>query len=175
MFRRKLSQRQEAELDITSFMSLMIVLVPVLLMMMVFSHITVLQLKLPPSLAEQTPEQLEQKELQLEVTKDALTLYFPAKSPLKRFAVTEQGHDFKGLQQALKDVKTLLSEQGVDKKAITLMVAEEVDYQTLITAMDTVRSYKAVVVASVVDAELFPEISLADAISEPGSEGGQSL
>ena len=39
--------RQEAELDITSFMNLMIVLVPVLLMMMVFSKITVVELQLP--------------------------------------------------------------------------------------------------------------------------------
>jgi len=34
-----------------------------------------------------------------------------------------------------------------------------------VTVMDTVRSYKAVVAGSVVNAELFPEISIADAPS----------
>ena len=44
-----------------------------------------------------------------------------------------------------------------------LEVGPEVDYQTLVTVMDTVRSYPAVVAASVVEAELFPDVSLVDA------------
>ena len=166
MFRRKLPNRQDAELDITSFMSLMIVLVPVLLMMMVFSHITVMQLKLPPLLANQSAEQLKEKELQLEVTNDAMTIYYPAGSPLKQFAKQDETYPFDQVQLALKDVKNLLLEKGVDKKDITLLIAEDVDYQTLITTMETVRSYQAVVVASVVDAELFPDIALDDALVE---------
>lgn len=166
MFRRKLPNRQGAELDITSFMSLMIVLVPVLLMMMVFSHITVMQLKLPPLLANQSAEQLKEKELQLEVTNDAITIYYPAGAPLKQFAKQDETYPFDQVQLALKDVKNLLLEKGVDKKDITLLIAEDVDYQTLITTMETVRSYQAVVVASVVDAELFPDIALGDALVE---------
>lgn len=166
MFRRKLPNRQDAELDITSFMSLMIVLVPVLLMMMVFSHITVMQLKLPPMLANQTAEQLQDKELQLEVTQQAITIYYPAGAPLKQFEKSDNGYAFDQIQQALKDVKNLLLEKGLEKKDITLLMAEDVDYQTLITVMETVRSYEAVVVASVVQAELFPDIALADAQSK---------
>ncbi|TMO85579.1 ExbD/TolR family protein [Pseudoalteromonas spongiae] len=166
MFRRKLPNRQDAELDITSFMSLMIVLVPVLLMMMVFSHITVMQLKLPPLLANQSAEQLKEKELQLEVTNDAITIYYPAGAPLKQFSKQDETYPFDQVQLALKDVKNLLLEKGVDKKDITLLIAEDVDYQTLITTMETVRSYQAVVVASVVDAELFPDIALGDALVE---------
>ena len=37
-----------AELNITAFMNLMVVLVPFLLMTAVFSHITILDLNLPP-------------------------------------------------------------------------------------------------------------------------------
>lgn len=166
MFRRKLPNKQDAELDITSFMSLMIVLVPVLLMMMVFSHITVMQLKLPPLLAAESAEQLSKKELQLEIKKDALTIYYPAGVPLKQFEKTQSAYPFEQVQLALKDVKNLLLEKGVDKKNITLLVAEDVDYQTLISAMETVRSYQAVVVASVVEAELFPDIALGDAMVE---------
>ena len=54
--------RTEADLDITSFMNLMIILVPVLLMSMVFSHITVLDLKLPDLASdESTPKKTNQK------------------------------------------------------------------------------------------------------------------
>src|SRR5690554_3359114 len=49
-FRRR-RQTEDAELNITSFMNLMIVLVPVLLLSMVFSRITVLELNLPDSAA----------------------------------------------------------------------------------------------------------------------------
>jgi hypothetical protein len=39
----------------------------------------------------------------------------------------------------------------------------ETPYQPLISAVDTVRSYKTVVAASAVDAELFPEVAFGDA------------
>ena len=48
--RRRRSQRYrgaDAELDITAFMNLMIVLVPVLLLSMVFTHTTVIDLNFP--------------------------------------------------------------------------------------------------------------------------------
>ena len=50
-----------------------------------------------------------------------------------------------------------------DKTDVILEVGPEVDYQTLVHAMDTVRSYPAVVAASVVEGELFPDVSLMDA------------
>ena len=43
------------------------------------------------------------------------------------------------------------------------MPHDDTDYQTLGSTMEAVRSYPAVVAASLVDAELFPEIALADA------------
>jgi len=50
-----------------------------------------------------------------------------------------------------------------DKKAITILSEIDTDYQTLVTAMDTSRSYKTTIATSVVDAELFPEIAFGDA------------
>ena len=58
--RRQRRFKEEAELNVTSFMNLMIVLVPVLLMNMVFSQLAVLDLRLPagdqPGTAEIDPE-----------------------------------------------------------------------------------------------------------------------
>ncbi|HBF48288.1 MAG TPA: biopolymer transporter ExbD, partial [Shewanella frigidimarina] len=54
-------------------------------------------------------------------------------------------------------------QQGIEKNDIVLLLDPAVDYQTIVSAMDTVRSFKAVVAANLVDAELFPMISLGDA------------
>jgi hypothetical protein len=43
------------------------------------------------------------------------------------------------------------------------MLDDDISYQTIVTLLDTVRSYPDVVAASVVAAELFPNASLADA------------
>ena len=46
-YRQRRTNNQDAEIDITSFMNLMIVLVPVLLLSLVFSHVRILNLQLP--------------------------------------------------------------------------------------------------------------------------------
>jgi len=63
----------------------------------------------------------------------------------------------------LQEVKRQLREQGRDQRAITILAEPGVDYQTIIRAMDTVRSFKALVAASEVDAALFPDIAFGDA------------
>ena len=63
----------------------------------------------------------------------------------------------------LQEVKRRLRERGIETRAISILAEQEIDYQTIVTAMDTVRSFEAVVATSVVDAALFPEISFGDA------------
>ncbi|MGB1298119.1 MAG: biopolymer transporter ExbD [Psychrobium sp.] len=165
MLKKIRQARQEQELDITSFMSLMIVLVPVLLMMMVFSHITILELKLPSDIDEiSAAPNDELKNLELLVGDKDMALYYPQGALLKTIPATDDGqHNYALLVQALKEVKYLLNEKGIEKKDINLLLPPATDYQTIVTVMDSVRSYKAVVAASVVDAELFPDVSLSDA------------
>ncbi|MDX1801495.1 MAG: biopolymer transporter ExbD, partial [Marinobacter sp.] len=73
--------------------------------------------------------------------------------------------------ETLKAIKARMPE----KTSVILQVAGAVDYQTLVSVMDTVRSYPAVVAASAVDAELFPDVSLArvpDSAKPPAEERG---
>ena len=67
------------------------------------------------------------------------------------------------LSITLQEVKRLLENQGKPKKDIFILSEKDTPYQTIVTAMDTARSFKAVVAASAVNAELFPEVSLGDA------------
>lgn len=166
-------KREAAELEITSFMNLMIILVPVLLVMMVFSRITVVDLKLPdlgdPN--QQNPDESQRVEVILE--KDFINVNVTSGNNItnyNRIAKKEDKHDFKSLSLTLQQLKRELRERGIEKRDALILSRPETDYQELITAIDTVRSYEAVVVTDVVDAELFPEIALGDA---PVAAGGR--
>lgn len=158
-------ERPEADLDITSFMNLMIVLVPVLLMSMVFSHVTVLDLKLPDLAADSAnpEENPENQALELVIFQDRLVVNYPAGTPLKTVVQKDGRHDFALLSDVLQEVKRQLQEKGIEKRDITILSPPNTEYQTIVTAMDTVRSFKTVQAASVVNAELFPDVALGDA------------
>ncbi|WP_394129934.1 biopolymer transporter ExbD [Shewanella maritima] len=177
MRRHRRLKKEDAELDITSFMNLMIVLVPVLLLSLVFSQVRILNLQLPV-LAESDPQQEEPKVLELVIAEGQLTLNYPAGILLKQFASTDKGYDFSLLSTYLQDLKLTFQQQGIEKNDIVLLLEPDIEYQTIVTAMDTVKSYKAVVAANLVDAELFPMISLGDApvdttITQPSAEVSQ--
>lgn len=170
--RRRQRQKEEADLDITSFMNLMIILVPVLLMTMVLSQITVLDINLPLLGGESSdPEDNERTVLEVVIEPEQMVVnYGTLKSLSPVFKIpkkeNEQGivdYDFADLQFKLKQIQIRLNGQGVKKKDILILSQPNTDYQTIIRTMDTVRSYKTTVATSVVDAALFPAISLGDA------------
>lgn len=160
--RRKKVAKQDAELDITSFMNLMIVLVPVLLMMMVFSRITVLELSLPELSVGSVSDNAKQR-LEVIVRQGGIELFYPQGYLVKTLPNTEDGYDYQGLQTGLKQIKQALINKDINMQQATLMLEQDIPYQVIVSLMDTTRSYQDVLVTSVVDAELFPEISLADA------------
>ncbi len=163
--RIKRRHQEDPDLDITSFMNLMIILVPVLLMSMVLSRTTILDLKLPDQadssipVTEEPPQQLE-----IVIRADKFEVNYPAGTKLKWVEKTPEGeYDFQLLSSVLQETKRLLQDKGIEKKDLYILSEKDTDYQTLVSTMDTARSFKAVVAASMVDAELFPEISLGDA------------
>ena len=166
--RRQRRFKDEAELNVTSFMNLMIVLVPVLLMNMVFSQLAVLDLKLPTG--KETGE-VNQEDVSLEVVirESGFELNRTYQEQTETIALLpkkEDVFDYDGLSRALQDVKK--NPGFADKKDISLLSEPDIDYQTLINVMDTVRIYPAVVAASLVDAALFPDISMGDAPQSGG-------
>ena len=169
MRRQRRHKAEDAELDITSFMNLMIVLVPVLLLSLVFSQVRILNLQLPVSASGSEIEQAqtdEEKQLELVITSEGLSLNYPSGVLLKSFpldSVSNNAYDFPGLSAYLKDLKLTFQQKSIEKNDIVILLSSKVNYQTIVSAMDTVRSFKAVVAANLVDAELFPNISLGDA------------
>ncbi len=171
MRRKHRRLRSEAELDITAFMNLMIVLVPILLINMIFAHTSVLELNFPAQDQTSADDQ-ENLQLQVVILEDKLVVsdnqggVIKAIDNLKagsKVAATHRNgagaYDFETLGKVMQELKSRIPE----KKDITVMARKATSYQTLVSVMDKVRSYRTVVAGSVVNAELFPEVSIADA------------
>jgi biopolymer transport protein ExbD len=165
---RKLTS--SADLDITPFMNLMIVLVPVLLLGMVFSQIRMIELNFPGMEAGQAPAP-ETFQLVVALIPQGIEIIDSKRGVIRTLPSLEGTQDFDGLRHTLRQIKKRMP----DKTDIVLEVSPDIDYQTLVKAMDTVRSYPAVVVASAVEGELFPDVSLSDAVEDrvlAGLQGG---
>jgi biopolymer transport protein ExbD len=161
--RRLRAHREEADIDMTPFISLLVALVPFLLVSVVFSHITVLDVKLPDAGSAEMAA-IHDEQVELVIRANNLEVEYPRGVVLKTIPDTADGrHDFAMLSSVLQEVKRQLKERGIDRKSITILSEPSTPYQTIVAAMDTVRSFKTTIATSVVDAELFPEISFGDA------------
>lgn len=158
--RRHRKAQEEAELDITSFMNLMIILVPVLLISMVFNHITVLELTLPLE-DEQKLDELDPEDKNPEII--VRSNGFQVNLGLIPFKTIPKKDGKFDLGQLSKALMVLKKNYAKDRSDVTILAEDNIDYQVLVGIIDTARSYPAVVAASVVDAKLFPDVSLGDA------------
>ncbi len=157
--RKRIKKHHEAaDLDVTPFMNLMIVLVPVLLLSMVFTHTTVIELNFPSGESAGGEVDPNQVHLEVAVYDDKLVVADGRGGVIKTLPITPEGHDFAQLTLVMQELKKRMPE----KEDITVLLEHETDYQTLVSVMDRVRSYPTVVAMDVVQAELFPVISLGD-------------
>lgn len=159
MRRRHRRLQTTVELDITAFLNLMIVLVPVLLLSMVFTQTRSIGLDFPEQGDSAAPADAEKLQIRVVLREDAILLGDSRQGLIARLEPTADGPDFAGLTEALKRIKARMP----DKRNIALLATPTTTYQYLVSAMDAMRSYPAVVAASLVEAELFPDIALGDA------------
>jgi biopolymer transport protein ExbD len=163
---RKLARRNRrpAELLLVPMIDIFTVLVTFLLMTAVFSRTVILQLNLPPP---QTDWKEPPPGLQLEVMvrKDLLMVADRNSGPLHAVPNTTAGYDYDGLTEYLKFVKTKFP----DKTDASILLEPETPYDTLVQVMDRVRVFETGEGLNLIQAELFPDISIGDA---PPAEGG---
>jgi biopolymer transport protein ExbD len=148
------------ELNITAFMNLMVVLVPFLLMTAVFTHITILDLNLPkPGSNKAQNNKNPPFELRVTIRKNALILSDNKGGLIKKIPALKSGHNYGLLKQVLKQVKARFP----DKTNLTILSEPSTPYDAMIQVMDSARSFQALYEGEVVNAELFPDISIGDA------------
>jgi biopolymer transport protein ExbD len=159
---------EETELEVTPFMNLMIVLVPVLLLSLVFTQTTVIDLNFPSgeSTSEPDPDAVH---LEVAVYADRLVVGDGRGGAIKTLARSDKGHDFGQLSLVMRELKRRMPE----KRDITLLLEDETQYQTLVHVMDVVRSHKALSGLDVVNAELFPVISLGTTVPPANAVPGE--
>ena len=148
------------ELNITAFMNLMVVLVPFLLMTAVFTHISILDLNLPkPGNDKAQNKKNPPFELRVTIRQDALILSDNKGGLIKKINRLKSGHNYGLLKQVLKQVKARFP----DKTNLTILSEQKTAYDALIQVMDSARSFQTLYEGEVVNAELFPDISIGDA------------
>jgi len=176
--RRRLTRHSVTEEpDVTPFMNLMIVLVPVLLLSMTLTHTRIIDLDLPWGTAAETI--VDAESVRFEVIVDQRGFLVRDGDGAEIRAIPRQGADWD--YQTLSLVMRELKRRVPDKRDVTLLFAAEVSYQTLVSVMDTVRAHTFDPGTGPVTVELFPDITLGDApattdgvASAATAQGGRS-
>jgi len=165
LVRRKHIQ-ETVELNITAFLNLMVILVPFLLITAVFSRITVLELNLPAKDAIAKQEEKVKLQLELVIRQHSFEVRDSNIGSIKYIERNEVEPDWKVFTDVLVEIKRRFPEE----QSITLLLEPTINYKTLIQVMDRVRSADVVQFTEVENVELFPNISIGDAvILEAGS------
>ena len=158
-----------AELNITAFMNLMVILVPFLLITAVFSRLAIIELNLPGSSTEPVEQQDQVFQLEVIVRSDKIEVADRNQGLLGIYPNVEDGYDFDAVGEKLVQLKT----RYPDKTDASILLEQEIPYDTLVQIMDTVRVSVEMEVGddderTLVRSDLFPDISIGDAPSLAG-------
>lgn len=146
-----------AEMNITAFMNLMVILVPFLLMTAVFSRLSILELDMPD---EQSP-QVERQDLELPLTvtvhRDRLEVAF--RGDIQTISNRQQQYDIDRLADLLNEIKSAEPQL----RQVSILLEPEIPYEVLVRIMDTARTGNRQDGSRSDGNELFPDISIGDA------------
>ena len=156
---------ETAELNITAFMNLMVILVPFLLITAVFSRLAVLELNLPGSSTEPAEQQELVFQLEVIVRQDKIEVGDRNQGLLGVYPNSAEGYDYDALRTKLAELK----DRYPTKTDAAILLEQDIAYDTLVQVMDTVRVKETVEDNSIRRSDLFPDISIGDA---PVLEGG---
>ena len=149
-----------ADLNITAFMNLMVILVPFLLITAVFSRLAILELNLPGSSTEPVDPQEQTFQLEVIVRKGKIEVGDRNQGLLGIYPSNEEGdYDFDALSGKLSELK----DKYPDKTDASILLESDIAYDTLVQVMDRVRIEEEIEDESIVHNDLFPDISIGDA------------
>lgn len=162
MIRRKYNRRKREEtpgLDITTFLNLMVVLIPFLLISAVFSRVTIMELTVPTS-AGGSVVKAPNFAIEVIVRKNGLEIA-NGSSVEAAFPKKDGQYNMQMLYELLKRLKARYPE----KDDATVLMEPDIEYDHLIQIMDAVRGAEVKTEGSeeVKKMVLFPNISIGDA------------
>ena len=159
MNRRRIRHLDTPELNITSFMNLMVVLVPFLLITAVFSRITILELSVPTASGG---SQVVKPNFAIEVIVRKTGLELANGSHVVA-SIPSQADEYD--LQKLTKILLRLKNDYPEKDDATVLMEPEIQYDHLIRVMDTLRETEIPEEGSgeLRKIALFPKISIGDA------------
>jgi len=151
--------KETPELDVTTFLNLMVVLIPFLLITAVFSRITIMELNLPTAAGGPSSSK-PQVSIEVILRKNVLQIG-DGRSIVASIPKNGEKHDLKKLSDYLQRLKATYPE----KDDATLLVEQDIAYEDMVHVMDAVRivELKQDGQEEVQKMELFPAISVGDA------------
>ena len=150
---------EQAELDMTTFLNLMVVLVPFLLITAVFSRITVVELSLPST---QGGGSAAEQAVRLEVTvRESGLMLADNDAVVAKIPKVDGAY---GLDE-LKEHVVALKRRYPDHDSASVLLEPDIEYDHLIQVMDVVRSAEIPVDGQpeFTRVALFTDISIGDA------------
>ena len=154
--RRLLNRRTASNVDVTAFLSLMVILVPFLLISALFSRITILELQ---GVSDEAGESGSQDPLQLKVVvrEHAIEVHYRGRQTAQRIPRTG-GSELISLSELMMDLKL----RHPKSTQATILLEPQIPYGELVQVMDTVRLKQYRGDKTLEKKALFPGISLAE-------------
>ena len=140
----------------TTFMNLMVVLVPFLLITAVFSRITIVELDLPSARNAAPSEPTFRVEV---VVREAGLEIMDGAQVIAAIPKDDDAYDLAKLSEYLVAIKT----EYPEKDDASVLLEPDIEYDHLIQVMDTVRSVEIGDGGQMTRADLFSAISIGDA------------
>ena len=153
-YRRR--QREESDLDMTTFMNLMVVLVPFLLITAVFSRITIAELDLPS--ARSTAPSVPTFRVEVVVRQAGIEI-MDGRQVIAAIPKEGDAYDLQELSEYLVAIKN----EYPEKEDASVLLEGDIEYDHLIQVMDIVRSVTMDDGGQKTRVDLFTAISIGDA------------
>ena len=166
---QRTARRESAGLDVTAFLSLMVILVPFLLITAVFSRMTILELQTAPgdSSSSSQPDPLQ---LRVVVRKDVIEINHHGLEKAERIARTPSGSEL----EALGMLADALKRRFPQSLQATVLVEPEIPYDAVVQVLDVVRIGLRRIGDVVEPVERFPLVALGEVTaSDARNRGGK--
>lgn len=158
---RRRRRPEAAELNITAYLNLMVILVPFLLVTAVFSRLAIIEIALPAS--GEPADAPVGPGLEVTIRDDRFEVADRGGAPVL-IPRRDGEYNYKALSDVLKAVKATFPEHT----EATILLEPDIPYEVLIGVMDATMAGQVVQPGSVTTVELFPRISVGDARPRAG-------
>jgi len=156
----KRREHKETELELTTLINVMVVLISFLLLTAVFTQITIQELKLPAQAGGGAAPLKPPVIIEVIVRKNSLQIS-NGKSVTDTIPSIDKKYDYKKLSAILLQFKN----ENKDKEDINVLMEPEIDYESLIAVMDAVKVAEIYTAGQEKPKKyvLFPSVSIGDA------------